>query len=376
MSNCQRKIRGSYTAGSVPCEAGASTRAAWMFSGARSNKPAIPAGNRRSGNGGTGAASGKRMLAVHLDKGRVSARRTPVPRRPPGHALIRLLCGGICNTDLELQRGYYGFRGIPGHEFVGEVVGAETASLIGKRVVGEINLACGECGFCAKGLGRHCLRRTVLGIVKQPGAFREFLTLPEVNLHLVPREMATQTAVFTEPVAAACEILDQVRIAKGERVVVLGDGKLGLLISQVLVASGLRVHQFGRHRNKLRIAERAGVSTEIVKKNLPVAEFDWVVEATGSAEGLRQAISMTRPRGTLILKSTIHGLVPVDTAKVIVNEITMVGSRCGRFEPALKLMRSGKLQVEELISDRFPLASAARAFERAAEKGVLKVLLI
>jgi threonine dehydrogenase-like Zn-dependent dehydrogenase len=315
------------------------------------------------------------MLAVYLDKGRVEMRRFPVPRRPLGHALIRLLCGGICNTDLELQRGYYGFRGIPGHEFVGEVIEAESSSLIGKRVVGEINLVCGVCAFCAKGLGRHCLRRTVLGIVKQPGAFREFLTLPEVNLHVVPREIATETAVFTEPVAAAREILDQVRIPKGERVAVLGDGKLGLLISQVFAASELRVHQFGRHRNKLRIAERAGVHTEIAKSKLPVAEFDWVVEATGSAEGLQQAISMTRPRGTLILKSTVHGVVPIDTAKVIVNEITMVGSRCGRFQPALKLLRSGKIHVDEMISDRFPLAGAVQAFQRASDKGVLKVLL-
>jgi threonine dehydrogenase-like Zn-dependent dehydrogenase len=315
------------------------------------------------------------MLAIFLNKGRVLTRRVAVPPRPPGHALIRLLCGGICNTDLELQRGYYGFSGTPGHEFVGEVIEADSRPLVGKRVVGEINLACGSCAFCLKGLGRHCLRRTVLGIVKQPGAFREFLTLPERNLHSVPREMATETAVFAEPVAAACEILDQVRVPKGSRVAVLGDGKLGLLIGQVLAARGLAVHQFGRHGNKLRIAELAGVHTEIAKSKLPVAEFDWVVEATGSADGLRQAVSMTRPRGTLILKSTVHGVVPLDTAKVIVNEITMVGSRCGRFEPALRLLRSGKIHVEEMISDRFGLADAARAFRRAGEKGVLKVLL-
>jgi alcohol dehydrogenase len=314
------------------------------------------------------------MRAVFLENGRVEARSVPIPRVPRDHALIQLLCGGICNTDLELQRGYYGFRGIPGHEFVGEVVQG-SSGLIGKRVVGEINLSCGKCEFCRKGLGRHCPRRTVLGIVKHPGAFREFLTLPERNLHVLPRDLPTERAVFSEPVAAACEILDQVRIPKDEPVVVLGDGKLGLLISQVLAASGLRVRQFGRHRNKLKIAEHAGVETEIAKSRIPSATYGFVVEATGSAEALDQAVAMIRPRGTLILKSTVHGLAPVDTAKIIVNEITLVGSRCGRFEPALKLLRSGRIHVDEMISDRFRLSDAQRAFERAAEPGTLKVLL-
>ncbi len=315
------------------------------------------------------------MLAVVLNNGRVETRSVPLPRRRPGHALIRFLCGGICGTDLELLRGYYGFRGIPGHEFVGEVVESDDRALVGKRVVGEINMPCGKCEFCAKGLGRHCPRRTVLGIVKYPGAFREFLTLPERNLHIVPERLATERAVFTEPVAAACEILDQVPIPKGERVAVLGDGKLGLLIGQVLSLRGLKVHQFGRHRNKLRIAEHAGVETEVVKEKLPAAAYDWVVEATGSPEGLEAAVRMTRPRGTLILKSTVHGLVPVDTAKVIVNEITMVGSRCGRFEPALRLLSSGRIHVDKMISDRFRLPEAATAFERASARGILKVLL-
>ncbi len=316
-----------------------------------------------------------RMIAIHVEGGRVEMRKVARPRRPEGFALIRLITAGICNTDLELQRGYYGFRGTPGHEFVGEVVEADSNELVGRRVVGEINLACGECEWCLRGLGRHCPRRTVLGIVKHPGAFREFLTLPERNLHVLPRSLTTDQAVFVEPVAAACEILDQVRIPKAAPVAVLGDGKLGLLIAQVLHANGSRVHQFGRHRDKLAISRAAGVETEIAKTKMPVAAFDYVVDATGSPEGLRQAISMVRPRGTVIMKSTVHGLVPVDTAPVIVNEVTLVGSRCGRFEPAIRLLSSGKVRVSEMIADRFALADAPQAFERAAQRGTLKVLL-
>jgi alcohol dehydrogenase len=287
---------------------------------------------------------------------------------------MRLLYGGICNTDIELQRGYYGFRGTPGHEFVGEVVDADDKSWIGERVVGEINLACGKCEWCARGLGRHCPTRTVLGIVKQPGAFREFLTLPERNLRRVPREIPSEEAVFIEPLAAACEILDQVKIPRDASVAVLGDGKLGLLASQVLQAHGTQVHQYGRHKDKLRIAEQSGVSTEIAKK-LPVAKYEFVVDATGSSEGLRQAVQMTQPRGTVIMKSTVHGLVAIDSAPVIVNEITLVGSRCGRFEPALRLLKSRKVHVAAMISDVLPLKSAPQAFKEAAKPGVLKVLL-
>ena len=314
------------------------------------------------------------MIAVHIEAGRVSVRRAARPSRGEGFALIRLLVAGICNTDLELQRGYYGFRGTPGHEFVGEVVEAETRALIGKRVVGEINLACGKCEWCARGLGRHCPRRTVLGIVKHPGAFRELLTLPEHNLRVVPARLSDEEAVFTEPLAAACEILDQVRLPPGVRVAVLGDGKLGLLIAQALHASGAAVTQYGRHRDKLRISAAAGVETRIAAK-LPKRAYPFVIDATGSPEGLQQAVQMTEPRGTVIMKSTVHGLVPLDAAPVIVDEITLVGSRCGRFEPALKLLRSGAAQVRGMIADEFALADAPRAFARAAEKGVLKVLL-
>ncbi len=315
------------------------------------------------------------MLAVHLENGAVTLREVPIPARPEGFALLRLLAAGICNTDLELQRGYYGFTGTPGHEFVAEVVEADTRDLIGQRVSGEINLACTHCEWCLRGLGRHCPNRTVLGIVGHPGAFAEFLTLPERNLHILPEDLPTDRAVFLEPLAAACEILDQVAIPPHEPIAVLGDGKLGLLISQVLNAHGYPVHQFGRHADKLAIAARAGVTTELITGPLPVAAYDWVVDATGNPEGLRAAVAMTRPRGTLIMKSTVHGIVPIDTAPVIVNELTLVGSRCGRMELALPLIDHELILVDEMIADCFPLSEAPRAFARAAERGVLKVIL-
>jgi alcohol dehydrogenase len=215
----------------------------------------------------------------------------------------------------------------------------------------------------------------VLGIVRHPGAFQEFFTLPERNLHIIPAGIATESAVFIEPLAAACEILEQVRIPAGDAVAVLGDGKLGLLISLALHAHGAKVLQFGRHRDKLLIAERAGVETAAANATLPEAGFDFVVDATGTREGLRDAVKMVKPRGTVIMKSTVHGEVVIDTAPVIVNEITLMGSRCGRFEPALELLRLGSVRVDSLIADRFPLAAAPEAFARAAQKSVLKVLL-
>jgi threonine dehydrogenase-like Zn-dependent dehydrogenase len=315
------------------------------------------------------------MIAVHLENGRISLRRRPRPRRPAGFALIRLLCAGICDTDLELQRGYYGFRGTPGHEFVGEVVTADNPKLPGRRVVGEINLSCGACDWCHRGLGRHCPGRKVLGIVGQPGVFAEYFVLPEENLHEVPESIPTEHAVFIEPLAAACEILEQVRIPRGASVAVLGDGKLGLLAAQVLQLHGADVRLFGHHKKKLQIAKSAGVKVQISLEEAPAAAYDFVVEATGSAQGLKEAINMTRPRGTVVMKSTVHGLVAIDTAQAVVHEISLVGSRCGRFESALRLLRTGEIQVAEMIHARVPLAEAPRAFELAAAKGALKVLM-
>jgi alcohol dehydrogenase len=301
-------------------------------------------------------------------------RRGPVPVRKPGFALIRLRLAGICNTDLELMRGYYGFRGRPGHEFVGDVVDADSSRWNGQRVVGEINLACRTCNWCQIGMGRHCPQRTVLGIVKHPGAFAEYLTLPEENLLAVPKNMPDERAVFVEPLAAACEILEQLKIPKGDEAAVLGDGKLGLLIAQALAASGLKVKQFGRHREKLRIAERAGVETAIMRK-LPKAAFRWVVDATGSPEGLASAVSLAVPRGTVVCKSTVAQRVTIDMAPVIVNEISLVGSRCGRFAPALRLLAGNRVHTEDMIAAEYRLDEGPGAFSHAARRGTLKVLL-
>lgn len=315
------------------------------------------------------------MLRVHLENGVVSVAEAPMPERPAGYAMLRLLVAGICNTDLELQRGYYAFTGTPGHEFVAEVVEADDRALVGKRVVGEINLACANCEWCRKGLGRHCPNRTVLGIVRHPGAFEEFFTLPERNLHVLPEDIPLDRAVFTEPLAAACEILDQVTIPACSPVAVLGDGKLGLLVAQVLAVNGYPVCLFGRHKEKMEIAVASGIIAKLANGELPVAEYDWVVDATGSPDGLRQAVAMARPRGTVILKSTVHGAVAVDTAPIIVNEVTLVGSRCGRFEDAIPLLDHALIRTDQMIAARFPLRDAAEAFEYAAQRGVLKVLL-
>ncbi len=254
------------------------------------------------------------------------------------------------------------------------MVEADRRKLIGKRVVGEINLACADCDWCRRGLGRHCPSRTVLGIVNQPGAFEEFFVLPERNLHVIPESVSTERAVFTEPLAAACEILEQVAIPHGEQVAVIGDGKLGLLVAQVLNANGHRVHLFGHHPEKLRIAAATGVLGQLTGEKLPTAAYDWVVEATGNPESLQKAAAMTRPRGTLILKSTVHGLVGIDIAPIIVNELTLVGSRCGRFEMSLPLLEDPRIHVQEMIAARYPLHEAERAFEHAARKGTLKIL--
>jgi alcohol dehydrogenase len=285
-----------------------------------------------------------------------------------------MLQAGICNTDLELQRGYYNFQGVPGHEFSGLVVESDTPSLTGKRVAGDINLACGRCEYCAIGLGRHCLDRSVLGIVKHPGAFADYFTLPDANLHPIPGEISDEEAVFIEPLAAACEILDQVTIPACAEVAVLGDGKLGLLIAQTLRAHQVDVIVYGRHESKLDIARRAGARV-CTADNSPAAKYPFVIEATGSAAGLRQAVRMTRPRGTVVLKSTVHGEISLDTAPVVVDEITLVGSRCGRFAPAIELLRQRKVDVSEMIAARFPLSEAPAAFAEAARPGVLKVIL-
>jgi threonine dehydrogenase-like Zn-dependent dehydrogenase len=321
------------------------------------------------------------MRALLIDgPGAIHLRDVPEPAWPPDEVRISVRLAGICNTDLELLKGYMGFTGIPGHEFVG-VVTEGPERLKGRRVVGEINVACGNCEMCRAGLGRHCATRTVLGIYNRPGAFAERLSLPQESLLSVPDEVNDEEAVFTEPVAAALEILEQVHIPPGEKILVLGDGKLGLLVVQVLLLHGCRVHVQGRHEKKLSLARRWGATTSAVTPDEPENpsrdRYLFVVEATGSARGFRDALASVRPRGTLILKSTYapNQLPPLDAAKVVVDEITLVGSRCGRFGPALRLLAQGKLDVRSLIDHRKPFDQAEEAFRLAEQRGVLKVLL-
>ncbi len=314
------------------------------------------------------------MLATHLEAGSVTVRVTEVPQPAPGYALLKLRLAGICNTDLELQRGYYGFQGIPGHEFVADVVEAEDSDWVGKRVVGEINIACGHCEWCSRGLQRHCPARKVLGIVRHPGALAEYLTLPLTNLFEVPHAVPDDVAVFTEPLAAACAIPEQIPFPSGIRAAVLGDGKLGLLCAMVLALHGAMVTLIGKHPEKLAIAHSRGVATRLATE--PCGEqFPLVVEATGRPEGLQAAIRLTQPRGKVVMKSTVHDPVLLDMASVIVPEIALVGSRCGRFQDALPLLSGELLPLERLIEADYPLADAPAAFAHAARKGTLKVLL-
>jgi threonine dehydrogenase-like Zn-dependent dehydrogenase len=278
-------------------------------------------------------------------------------------------------------RGYAGFAGTLGHEFVGVVESAPDASLVGRRVVGEINAGCGVCALCASGDARHCPRRTVLGIVGRDGAFAEFLRLPVENLLPVPDGIEDARAVFAEPLAAACGIAERVEIRDRMRVAVVGDGKLGLLCAQALKAQtdahGVSVMLVGKHENKLAIARARGVETARVEELGDDFEgaFDVAVEASGAASGFALALRLVRPRGTLVLKSTFQGATEIDAARVVVQEISVVGSRCGRFAPALELLRRDAVDVTSLITDEFALTDGLRALERAAESGVLKVLL-
>jgi threonine dehydrogenase-like Zn-dependent dehydrogenase len=292
--------------------------------------------------------------------------------------VVRVLLSGICNTDVELTRGYAGFEGTLGHEFVGVVEYAPDSAqhLIGQRVVGEINAGCGNCFECARGDSRHCLQRTVLGIVKRDGAHAEFLRLPVINLLAVPKEISNERAVFTEPLAAALDITERVAITKETRVCVIGDGKLGLLCAQALALTCAQVLLVGKHAAKLAIAERRSIETASIEDARKQARaFDIVVEACGAESGFALALDLLRPRGTLVLKSTFHGATPIDAARIVVNEINVTGSRCGRFAPALDVLARGRVDVESLISEEFALADGVRAMQRAAAKGILKVLL-
>ena len=305
----------------------------------------------------------------------VTGYEKPVPARD--EALVKVLMAGICNTDLEIVRGYQDFRGIPGHEFVGvvEEVNGQQKELVGKRVVAEINCGCGACDFCVKGLKNHCRQRRVIGIKGKNGALAEYLTLPVENLFDMPDPVNDEEAVFTEPLAAAFEILEQVHIKPTDRIAVLGDGKLGLLTAMVLQHSGAKVCLVGKHPEKLALADSSQAGTLLLEDLPRDSSFDLVVEATGSPAGFELAREILKPRGTLVLKSTVAESKELNLSSLVVNELTLIGSRCGPFPPAIRALENKAVDVKPLISIIFPANKALEAFETAAEKNALKVLV-
>ncbi|MBS0018515.1 MAG: alcohol dehydrogenase catalytic domain-containing protein [Arthrospira sp. SH-MAG29] len=314
------------------------------------------------------------MKAVWLENQQLELRTDiPTPTPPPGEALVRVLRAGICNTDLELLRGYYPYQGIPGHEFVG-MVEQGPPNLLGRRVVGEINAACGKCRFCLTQQPTHCENRTVLGIVNRNGAFADYLTLPVQNLHLVPHSVSTDAATFTEPIAAALEIQQQLSIHPQWRVLVVGDGKLGQLIAQTLALTGCDLLAVGRHRHKLELLENRGIKTGLADAVVD-RSFDLAVECTGNPEGFKIARRSLRSRGILVLKSTYAGDLTIDISSLVVDEIALLGSRCGPFVPALELLAEFRVDVEPLIEAKYSLDEAIAAFNHAQKRGTLKVLV-
>lgn len=315
------------------------------------------------------------MLALYCDADRQPGlKEIPPPEPKPGELLIRVTLAGICGTDLQIIRGYHGFQGVMGHEFVGTVAGPPDSPRLGQRVVGEINIGCGVCDLCRRSLVRHCRHRRVIGIKDRDGAFAPYLTLPEANLHLVPPELEDEAAVFTEPLAAAVAVKEAAPLPLDSPVLVVGDGRLGLLISWVLALEGAEVHLAGHHPEHLALAQPYGVIT-FLEKDLPPGDYESVVEASGRVKGLDLALTRVRPRGVVIVKSTYAGHYPLDPARVVVPEVRLVGSRCGPFAPALRLLARGWLNPRPLIHRRFPLSQGVEALNWAQRPGVLKVLL-
>jgi len=306
--------------------------------------------------------------------GALTLRDVPPPSRP-GECLIRVRMAGICGTDLQMLEGYAGFAGIPGHEFVGVVedAPADEASWLGKRVVGEINVGCGRCEWCARHEKEHCVNRSVLGIRHRDGAFAEFLSLPAANLHALPDSLDDATAVFTEPVAAACRVLEQLTLGRDWRVAVLGDGRMGLLVAQVLRTAAPDVTVLGRHERKLAVARNLGLHTSgPLDSSIRRERFDLVVDVTGRPHGIRRALEIVRPRGLVVMKSTFHGEAPLESWPIVVDEVTLIGSRCGPFKPAIGLLESGAVQVKPLITRVAKLDDHQAAFTEARRS--LKVL--
>lgn len=306
---------------------------------------------------------------LYLDKNY----KLPIPKK--NEALIKTSLVGICNTDHEITLGYMGYKGVIGHEFVGVVEECEDKSFVGKRVVGDINCGCGVCDWCKKNLHRHCPNRQTLGIWQKDGCFSDYFTLPVDNLLIVPDNVSDKQAVFVEPLAAALEILEQVHIKPFEKILVLGDGKLGIITALALNASGLNVTLVGKHQDKLEIAAQQGVKTCLLNDMNLAKEWDFVVEATGSISGFETSISLVKPRGVLILKSTIVASKEFNFSSLVVDEVTIVGSRCGRFEPALRMLEQNKINLEPLISKVFSVEQVIDAFNANSQKDTIKILM-
>ena len=315
------------------------------------------------------------MKALYFNGSSLELRETPIPEAGKDGSLIKVLMAGICRTDLEILKGYMNFVGVPGHEFVGEVVESSDRSIIGKRVVGEINAGCGHCDFCRMGLNRHCDNRKVLGIAGLNGAFAEYLTLPTSNLCLVPDSLSNESAVFVEPIAAATEILEQIHILPDSRILIVGDGRLSFLIFLVLRLTGASITVISKHATKKRLFEEIGARVILVDDVATErTKFDFVVEASGSPSGWDLAAALVKPRGVIALKSTYHGDLQFNAAILVINEISVVGSRCGRFEPALRLLERGLVEPTFLISDSFSLDDYGAAFKRATDGKAFKTL--
>jgi len=311
-----------------------------------------------------------RAIVLH-DHVEVSTTR-PAPTPGEGEVLVRVRCAGICETDLQLIKGYMGFRGVLGHEFVGV---AESGTLAGRRVVGEINCACRRCETCRRGLPTHCPNRTVLGILNHDGAFADLIAVPERNLHAVPDSLPDEVAVFTEPLAAAFQIPARIRIQSSDRIVLLGDGRLGNLCAQVLARLSDHVLVVGKHPEKLGLLTAMGIRTALLSEPLEERAADVVVDCTGSPSGIPTALRLVRPRGTIVLKTTVAGEQTLGWAPFVIDEVTLVGSRCGPFDRALDALEAGHIHVRPLISERFALGMGIEALARAQTKPVLKVLL-
>jgi threonine dehydrogenase-like Zn-dependent dehydrogenase len=314
------------------------------------------------------------MRALVLKKRLRYTTNCSIPKPKYDEALIRVKRAGICNTDIEITKGYMGFRGILGHEFVGVIEKCREKDLIGKRVVGEINIGCGRCFYCQNQMQNHCPNRSVLGILNKDGAFAEYITLPTKNLHLIPDSISDEEAVFVEPLAAAFEITRQIDIMPYNRVCVLGDGKLGLLVGQVLSATNCNLLVVGKHKEKLSILRKKGIKTKLIS-DFKEKRFDIVVDCIGSPSGIETALEIVRPTGKVIIKTTTVNKGRIDLNRVVVNEITLIGSRCGPFSQAIKAIEKRKVDVLPLINKIFPLEDGIKAFKYAFRKDVLKVIL-